>query len=82
MQILQTYLSAISGISESDKEHTHRSALEVFLNAILDALSATHKDFSAISIIHEPNNDKSEAKAGAPDFQVILNGGGQNLKAL
>ena len=79
MQILGQYLGAISGISESDKEHTHRSALEAFLNAILDALTPAHKDFNAISIIHEPNNDKSEAKGGAPDFQIILNGGGGRI---
>ena len=81
MQILHDYLHAIQGISESDKEHTHRSALENLFKAILAHLAQSHKDFSAIHIIHEPNNDKSENKAGAPDFQIILNGGGQNSKS-
>lgn len=81
MQILHDYLHAIQGISESDKEHTHRSALENLFKAILAYLAQSHKDFSAIHIIHEPNNDKSENKAGAPDFQIILNGGGQNSKS-
>ena len=81
MEILEQYLTAICGIKESDKEHTHRSALENLFKAILENLSQSHKDFSKIHIIHEPNNDKSEAKAGAPDFQIILNGGGQNLGA-
>ena len=76
MDILQNYLHAIQSISESDKEHTHRSALENLFKAILAHLTITHKDFSKIAIIHEPNNDKSENKAGAPDFQIILNGGG------
>ncbi len=82
MQILHDYLHAIQSISESDKEHTHRSALENLFKAILAHLAQSHKDFSAIHIIHEPNNDKSENKAGAPDFQIILNGGGgQNSKS-
>ena len=81
MQILHDYLHAIQSISESDKEHTHRSALENLFKAILAHLAQSHKDFSAIRIIHEPNNDKSENKAGAPDFQIILNGGGQNSKS-
>ena len=76
MQILHDYLHAIQSISESDKEHTHRSALENLFKAILAHLAQSHKDFSTIHIIHEPNNDKSENKAGAPDFQIILNGGG------
>ena len=76
MQILHDYLHAIQSISESDKEHTHRSALENLFKAILAHLAQSHKDFSAIHIIHEPNNDKSENKAGAPDFQIIRNGGG------
>lgn len=70
MNILHDYLHAISGISENDKEHTHRSALQNLLENIKDELATTHKDFSHISIIHEPNNDKSENKAGAPDFQI------------
>ncbi|MGX2972779.1 hypothetical protein [Helicobacter sp. T3_23-1059] len=79
MQILHDYLTAICGIKESDKEHTHRSALENLFKAILAHLAITHKDFSNIAIIHEPNNDKSEKKGGAPDFQVILNGGGGKI---
>ncbi|WP_258864419.1 type ISP restriction/modification enzyme [Helicobacter sp. MIT 01-3238] len=83
MNILSEYLSAISGISESDKEHTHRSALQTLLESIKDELATTHKDFANLSIIHEPNNDKSENKAGAPDFQVNCGfspaGGGGNL---
>lgn len=70
MNMLSEYLSAISGISESDKEHTHRSALQRLLESIKDELATTHKDFANLSIIHEPNNDKSENKAGAPDFQI------------
>ena len=70
MNILSNYLNAISGISEGDKEHTHRSALQSLIESIKDELSTTHKDFAHISIIHEPNNDKSQNKAGAPDFQV------------
>lgn len=70
MNILSEYLSAISGIRESDKEHTHRSALQGLLESIKDELATTHKDFAHLSIIHEPNNDKSENKAGAPDFQI------------
>ena len=34
MQILHDYLHAIQSISESDKEHTHRSALENLFKAI------------------------------------------------
>ena len=74
MQILHDYLTAICGIKESDKEHTHRSALENLFKAILENLTQSHKDFSKIAIIHEPNNDKSEAKAGAPDFLIQQNG--------
>ncbi len=70
MNMLSEYLHAISGISQSDKEHTHRSVLQNLLERIKDELATTHKDFSHISIIHEPNNDKSENKAGAPDFQI------------
>ena len=80
MQILHDYLTAICGIKESDKEHTHRSALENLFKAILENLTQSHKDFSKIAIIHEPNNDKSEKKGGAPDFQVILNGGGKMIR--
>ena len=79
MDFLSDYLRAIQSISESDKEHTHRSALENLFKAILENLTQSHKDFSKIAIIHEPNNDKSEAKAGAPDFQVVLNGGGGKI---
>lgn len=85
--ILSEYLSAISGIRGSDKEHTHRSALENLLNNIKDELATTHKDFANLSIIHEPNNDKSENKAGAPDFlisygssNVSLGGGQFNIR--
>ncbi|WP_051397633.1 type ISP restriction/modification enzyme [Helicobacter macacae] len=81
--MLSEYLSAISGIKQSDKEHTHRSALQRLLESIKNELATTHKDFANLSIIHEPNNDKSENKAGAPDFQVNCGfspaGGGGNL---
>ncbi|MGX3044484.1 type ISP restriction/modification enzyme [Helicobacter sp. T3_23-1056] len=72
--MLHDYLTAICGIKESDKEHTHRSALENLFKAILENLTQSHKDFSKIAIIHEPNNDKSENKAGAPDFLIQQNG--------
>ncbi|MGX3010592.1 type ISP restriction/modification enzyme [Helicobacter sp. 23-1044] len=74
MDFLSDYLHAIQNISESDKEHTHRSALENLFKVILENLTQSHKDFSKIAIIHEPNNDKSENKAGAPDFLIQQNG--------
>ena len=76
MDILSDYLHAIQSISESDKEHTHRSALENLFKAILENLTQSQKGFSKMAIIHEQNNEKSKNKAGAPDFQLTLNGGG------
>ncbi|WP_366559212.1 hypothetical protein [Campylobacter sp.] len=62
--MLKTYLEAIKNISPSDKEHTHRSALENFLNSI----KQTQDKANQIYIKQEPNNDKEGR--GAPDFLV------------
>ena len=84
MDSIKQYLESIKNINENVKEHTHRSALENLLKSIKDELATTHKDFTHLNIIHEPNNDKSENKAGAPDFLISygssntsLGGGGQ-----
>lgn len=68
MQILLDYLVSIKDIKESDKEHSKRTQLETFLNAIKNTLNLS-KD---INIHHEPNNDKSGL--GAPDFQILSKG--------
>ena len=65
-EIINNYLNSIKDMSEKDKEHTHRSALQILLNEIKDALGN-----SAIQIIHEPNNDKEGR--GAPDFRFEIN---------
>lgn len=64
MNALKTYLESIVHITPSDKEHTHRSALETLLNSLKDSINAK------IQITHEPNNDKEGR--GAPDFLITL----------
>lgn len=64
MNALKTYLESIAHITPSDKEHTHRSALETLLNSLKDSINAK------IQITHEPNNDKEDR--GAPDFLITL----------
>ena len=65
-EIINNYLNSIKNMSEKDKEHTHRSALENLLNEIKDATGN-----GRIKIIHEPNNDKEGR--GAPDFRFEIN---------
>ena len=50
MDILGQYLSAIQNISESHKEHTHRSALENLFKAILENLTQSHKDLMRFTL--------------------------------
>ena len=66
MDIINNYLNSIKNMSEKDKEHTHRSALENLLNEIKDATGN-----GKVKIIHEPNNDKEGR--GAPDFRFEIN---------
>ena len=66
MDIINNYLNSIKNMSEKDKEHTHRSALQILLNEIKDATGN-----GKIKIIHEPNNDKEGR--GAPDFRFEIN---------
>ncbi len=65
-EIINNYLNSIKDMSEKDKEHTHRSALQILLNEIKDATGN-----GRIKIIHEPNNDKEGR--GAPDFRFEIN---------
>lgn len=65
-EIINNYLNSIKNMSEKDKEHTHRSALQILLNEIKDATGN-----GRIKIIHEPNNDKEGR--GAPDFRFEIN---------
>lgn len=66
IDIINNYLNSIKNMSEKDKEHTHRSALENLLNEIKDATGN-----GRIKIVHEPNNDKEGR--GAPDFRFEIN---------
>lgn len=66
MDIINNYLNSIKNMSEKDKEHTHRSALENLLNEIKDATGN-----GRVKIVHEPNNDKEGR--GAPDFRFEIN---------
>ena len=65
-EIVNNYLNSIKNMSEKDKEHTHRSALQILLNETKDATGN-----GRIKIIHEPNNDKEGR--GAPDFRFEIN---------
>ena len=65
-EIINNYLNSIKNMSEKDKEHTHRSALQILLNEIKDATGN-----GRIKIINEPNNDKEGR--GAPDFRFEIN---------
>ena len=65
-EIINNYLNSIKNMSEKDKEHTHRSALQILLNETKDATGN-----GRIKIIHEPNNDKEGR--GAPDFRFEIN---------
>ena len=73
MDIINNYLNSIKNMSEKDKEHTHRSALENLLNEIKEHTGNNSKAgmFAKIKIIHEPNNDKEGR--GAPDFRFEIN---------
>ncbi|WHN16776.1 DNA methyltransferase [Campylobacter jejuni] len=62
--MLKTYLENIKDITTSDKEYTHRTALQNLLQAIKENQDKQNK----ISIKQEPNNDKEGN--GAPDFLV------------
>lgn len=62
--MLKNYLLAIKDIKDSDKEHTYRSKLQVFLEHIAQIIVKNEN----IRIIHEPNNDKEGR--GAPDFLI------------
>ncbi len=66
MDIINNYLNSIKNMSEKDKEHTHRSALQILLNEIKDATGN-----GIVKIVHEPNNDKEGR--GAPDFRFEIN---------
>ena len=73
MDIINNYLNSIKNMSEKDKEHTHRSALENLLNEIKEHTGNNSKAgmFAKIKIVHEPNNDKEGR--GAPDFRFEIN---------
>lgn len=73
MEIINNYLNSIKNMSEKDKEHTHRSALENLLNEIKEHTGNNSKAgmFAKIKIVHEPNNDKEGR--GAPDFRFEIN---------
>ena len=73
IDIINNYLNSIKNMSEKDKEHTHRSALENLLNEIKEHTGNNSKAgmFAKIKIIHEPNNDKEGR--GAPDFRFEIN---------
>ncbi|EHF1908637.1 DNA methyltransferase [Campylobacter jejuni] len=62
--MLKTYLENIKDITTSDKEYTHRTALQNLLQAIKENQDKQNK----ISIKQEPNNDKEGR--GAPDFLI------------
>ena len=67
LDIIDNYLNSIKDMSEKDKEHTHRSALQILLTEI--------KDFTAnknIKIIHEPNNDKEGRGAPITSLSIFL----------
>lgn len=66
MDIINNYLNSIKNMSEKDKEHTHRSALQILLNETKDATGN-----GRVKIVHEPNNDKEGR--GAPDFRFEIN---------
>ena len=72
-EIINNYLNSIKNMSEKDKEHTHRSALENLLNEIKEHTGNNSKAgmFAKIKIVHEPNNDKEGR--GAPDFRFEIN---------
>lgn len=72
-EIVNNYLNSIKNMSEKDKEHTHRSALENLLNEIKEHTGNNSKAgmFAKIKIVHEPNNDKEGR--GAPDFRFEIN---------
>ena len=76
LETLQKYLEDTSHIKESDKEHTHRTALQNLLESlkthIADNGGGGNNTLKALKIIHEPNNDKEGR--GAPDFLVQNNG--------
>lgn len=61
--ILKPYLEKIKTITNKDKEHTHRGALQTLTESFANSLSK-----EKICIIHEPNNDKEGR--GAPDFLI------------
>ena len=73
MDIINNYLNSIKNMSEKDKEHTHRSALQILLNEIKEHTGNNSKAgmFAKIKIVHEPNNDKEGR--GAPDFRFEIN---------
>ena len=66
LDIIDNYLNSIKDMSEKDKEHTHRSALQILLTKIKD-----YTGNGKVKIIHEPNNDKEGR--GAPDFRFEIN---------
>lgn len=72
-EIINNYLNSIKNMSEKDKEHTHRSALQILLNEIKEHTGNNSKAgmFAKIKIVHEPNNDKEGR--GAPDFRFEIN---------
>lgn len=72
-EIVNNYLNSIKNMSEKDKEHTHRSALQILLNEIKEHTGNNAKAgmFAKIKIVHEPNNDKEGR--GAPDFRFEIN---------
>ncbi|RAX57804.1 DNA methyltransferase [Helicobacter monodelphidis] len=72
MEFLGTYLNTIQNITLQDKEHTHRTYLQNFLNSIKEALATNNKALSSLTIRHEPNNDKEGR--GAPDFMILFQG--------
>ena len=74
--MLANYLHNIRTITPQDKEHTHRAALQYFLESILKASIANggvnQSSLKSLRIIHEPKNDKEGR--GAPDFLILNNG--------
>ena len=63
--ILNDYLNTIKDMTATDKEYTHRAALQKLLNDLADKITD-----GRAKIKHEPNYDKEGR--GAPDFAISL----------
>ncbi|PAF42537.1 type ISP restriction/modification enzyme, partial [Helicobacter sp. 11S03491-1] len=64
IESIKEYLEDIRDISPQSGEYEKRRALENLLRAFAP---------NGVEVKHEPNRDKSEEKAGAPDFWILQN---------